>query len=166
MRVEALIALGGNLGDVRETFAAARSEIAALPNSEILASSLLYQSEAIGPAGQPDYLNAVLFMETSIPPLSLLEHLHAIETGHGRVRNETWGPRTLDLDLIDYGGFVLNTTELTLPHFEMQKRMFVLQPLCDIRPDWEHPHLKMTAVQLLGKLEAEGIMPLGKGEAW
>ncbi len=164
--INCLIALGGNLGDVRGNFSAARDALGALPGSSIRASSLLYQSAAIGPAGQPDYLNAALLMETGIPPLSLLERMQAIETDHGRVRSERWGPRTLDLDLIDYGGQIIQSTRLSLPHPRMHQRLFVLQPLCDIRPGWQHPQLGKAATELLDALLKQGGLRLPKGEAW
>ena len=166
MRVEALIALGGNLGDVRACFRAARDELHALPDCKVVASSSLYCSKAIGPAGQPDYLNSVLLMETALPPLQLLGHMQQIEAKHGRERKQAWGARTLDLDMIGYGDLNLDTPELTLPHPEMLNRIFVLQPLCDIRPNWHHPRLRMTASQMLEALILEGFKPLNKGNPW
>lgn len=166
MRVEAVIALGGNLGAVKAHFSEARDALNTLPGSHVCASSLLYRSAAIGPAGQPDYLNAVLRLETSISPLSLLKHMQIIETNHGRVRTETWGARTLDLDLIGYGGQTMQSVELILPHPHMHQRLFVLQPLCDIQPRWQHPQLGKTAAELLDDLLIQGEPCLPKGEAW
>ncbi len=166
MGIACLVALGGNLGDVRARFIAAREELHALPESQVAASSPLYRSRAIGPAGQPDYLNAVLLVHTWIAPQRLLAHMQDIETRHGRVRTECWGARTLDLDIVDYGGRCHSSALLTLPHPRMHERMFVLQPLCDICPGWQHPHLGKSAAELLAALLARGEPRLPKGEPW
>ena len=166
MGVECLIALGGNLGKVRDSFSTARISLAALPTCRIAASSGLYRSRAIGPPGQPDYLNAVLLLETEMPPLALLSQMQNIELQHGRIRGEKWGARTLDLDIVDYNGQCLSSTFLTLPHPRMHERLFVLQPLCDIHPGWQHPQLDKTAAELLAALLARGETRLPEGEAW
>ena len=166
MGIACLIALGGNLGDVRASFIAAREELHALPENRVAASSLLYRSKAIGPPGQPDYLNAVLLMHTRIAPHRLLARMQDIEARHGRVRTECWGARTLDLDIVDYGGRCHSSALLTLPHPHMHERMFVLQPLCDICPRWQHPRLDKSAAELLAALLAQGEPRLLKGEPW
>jgi len=166
MDIACLIALGGNLGDVHTRFIAVREELHALPESRVAASSLLYRSKAIGPPGQPDYLNAVLLMHTRIAPHRLLTRMHDIEARHGRVRDKKWAARTLDLDIVDYDGQCLSSAILTLPHPRMHERLFVLQPLCDIHPGWQHPRLKKTAAELLAALVAQGEPRLLKGESW
>jgi len=166
MGVACLIALGGNLGDVRSSFIAARKALDTLPESRVAASSLLYRSKAIGPVGQPDYLNAMLLLNTRIPPRGILTYTQAIEIRHGRVRREKWGARTLDLDIVDYGGQCLSSEPLTLPHPAMHERLFVLQPLCDICPEWQHPRLGRCASELLTALLAQGEARLSEGEVW
>jgi len=119
----------------------------------------------MGPADQPDYLNAVIAIKTTLSPLSLLHHMQEVEAQHGRTRKRRWGERTLDLDLIAYDDMHMQSTELTLPHPGMRERMFVLQPLCDIRPEWQHS-AGHSAQQLLQGLQASGIDLLKQGEMW
>lgn len=166
MGVTAVIALGGNLGDVEAGFRAAREALAALPQTRLLDSSLLYTSKPIGPPGQPDYLNAAVTLDTRLEPLELLERMQRIEENHGRVRGERWGPRTLDLDLIDYDGLCMETERLTLPHPHMHERMFVLQPLSEILPQWKHPRLQCSITTLKGILLQQGEEGLAEGRTW
>jgi len=135
--VRCAIGLGGNLGDAPGTLVQALHDLAALPESRMVAISALYRSAAIGPAGQPDYANAVIALETDLPPWQLLDALQALEASAGRVRDIRWGARTLDLDLLLYGEQCINDARLTVPHPEMQHRAFVLRPLQDI---WPHAH--------------------------
>ncbi|ATX81488.1 2-amino-4-hydroxy-6-hydroxymethyldihydropteridine diphosphokinase [Mariprofundus ferrinatatus] len=162
----AFIAFGGNLGDVKNAFISARNQIDALPQTHVVASSLLYRTPPVGPAGQPDYLNAVVSLETELAPLPLLEAMQAIETGHGRVRSEQWGARTLDLDIIAINGEIIDSEQLAVPHPLMFDRQFVLRPLCDLAPEWQHPELKQTAAERLQEIMAAGEPPLPGGEAW
>ena len=166
----ALIAFGGNLGDLRKTFTQARNELNASDEIEVLGSSKLYQTAAVGPAGQPDYLNAVVAIKTSLNPDPLLKALQQIENRHGRVRKEHWDARTLDLDIIAFrdqtGEVQMQTETLTIPHAMVHERMFVLCPLCDVDPNWQHPLLKVTAQQMMNHLIAKGEPPLPEGEAW
>lgn len=162
----ALIAFGGNLGEVRQTLQRGRNAVAALPGTRLLASSRLYRTPPVGPPGQPDYLNAVVQVETALPPAALLEALHRIEADHGRIRNTHWGARTLDLDLLAYDTQVLNRPEITLPHPHMAERIFVLRPLCDIAPQWQHPLLHRPAQALLQSLLQQGEPDLREGSAW
>jgi len=166
MGVNALIGLGGNLGDVRACFMQARDALAGLSGSRLSASSLLYSSPPMGPAGQPDFLNAVIRLTTTLRPEQLLGHMQGIEAQHGRVRGEHWGPRTLDLDLIAHGDAVSDTPELALPHPHMHERIFVLQPLCDVEPRWFHPAMGKTATQLLDTLLVRGNTRLPEGRTW
>lgn len=164
---EAFIALGGNLGDVRQSFEGARDMLAADTGIELLASSLLYASPPMGPQNQPDYLNAVLLVITSHAPLELLHRMQSIELHFGRRRDgQRWGERTLDLDLIAYNDTQMQLPELTLPHPGMKERMFVLQPICDIRPAWRHPATGETATLLMEQLLAHGEKPLAPGIRW
>lgn len=153
--VEALIAVGGNLGDCRESFVFARNRLEQ-HGVRVLASSPLYHTEPIGgPADQPDYLNAVLRVETALSPLQLLDLCLELECQAGRQRLEHWGARTLDLDVLSYHHLVCTTPRLTLPHPRMHQRRFVLSPLSDLLPGWQHPVLQQTAEFLLNHLPSD-----------
>lgn len=130
----AYIGLGSNLEQPLQQVQGAIEALAQLPGSRLIAVSRLYRSEPLGPPGQPDYVNGVAALDTSLEPEALLDQLQAIENRHGRVRTLRWGPRTLDLDLLLFGGQVINTPRLTVPHPEMARRSFVLYPLADIAP--------------------------------
>jgi 2-amino-4-hydroxy-6-hydroxymethyldihydropteridine diphosphokinase len=135
--VRAYIALGGNLGDVATTFAAALACIDALPGTTVHARSSLYRNPPLGGAVQPDYVNAVAAVDTRLPPAELLEALLAIERRYGRIRDAgaRWAPRTLDLDLALYGEQVVDLPGLHVPHPGLHERAFVLVPLAQIAPD-------------------------------
>lgn len=130
------IALGSNLQD---PLAQAKQAIAALkqlPDTDVVDVSPFYRSKPLGPQDQNDYLNAVIKLSTSLSPIELLDHLQSIEQSQGRVRKENrWGARTLDLDILLYDKLIMNTERLTIPHYHMKKREFVLYPLFDIAPD-------------------------------
>jgi len=160
------IAFGGNLGDVQGNFRSARQSIQQLDGMHLTGSSLLYCTPPLGPAGQPDYFNGMIAAESELEPLALLTALQSIETQHGRIRNEHWGPRTLDLDIIAIDALVIDHTRLNIPHLQMQYRQFVLRPLCDIAPNWQHPRLNKTALQLLDALLQAGESALPQGIAW
>lgn len=138
---EVFVGLGANLGEPAAQLKAALQAMAALPQTSVKKVSTFYRSAAIGPAGQPDYCNAVAELETTLEPLPLLDALLAIEDNAGRVRGERWGARVLDLDLLLYGQTVCSTARLTLPHPELALRDFVLQPMADIAPDVKVPLL-------------------------
>ena len=127
----AYIALGSNLADPPRQLRAAVRAIGGLPQTRIEALSRVYRSAAVGPGDQPDYLNAVVRIETALEPETLLGSLQAIESARGRVRGERWGPRTLDLDILLYGDSKIATAALTIPHPGMTSRDFVLYPLRD-----------------------------------
>jgi len=160
------IGMGGNLGDVADTFRAARDAIAAWPGCTLLDASRCYRTPPLGPAGQPDYLNAVIAIASTLPPGALLDALQSIEQTHGRERGERWGARTLDLDIIAIGDRIIASERLTVPHPEMHKRQFVLRPLCDIEPAWRHPQTGLTAKAMLEKLLQSGEDPLPEGSPW
>ncbi len=162
----AWIALGGNQGDVRSAFNSARKSLVEHPDCKLLQSSLLYQTPPLGPAGQADYLNAVVSINTYLEPLKLLRALQDIEHIHGRVRHEHWGARTLDLDILAYDDLHLQSSILTLPHSQLQVRQFVLRPLCDIAAQWLHPSIKKNASELLQSLLDSGEEPLESGSPW
>ena len=133
--IRAYIGLGSNLGDPVAQVKRARAAIAVLSGVEEVAFSSLYRSRPLGPQDQPDYVNAVMAVDTGLPAPELLAALQAIETAQGRVREgERWGPRTLDLDLLLYGRACIRTAELTVPHYGLAERCFVLHPLAEIAP--------------------------------
>jgi 2-amino-4-hydroxy-6-hydroxymethyldihydropteridine diphosphokinase len=133
--VRAAVALGSNLddpeGQVRHGFA----NLAALPQTRVAARSALYRTAPVGFADQPAFVNACALVETGLSARELLEGLLAIEKQHGRVRNFPNGPRTLDLDIVLYGGAVIDEPGLTVPHPRAHERAFVLAPLVDVWPD-------------------------------
>jgi len=164
---EAIIALGGNLGDVQRSFTGAREMLIGQSGFALLASSCLYRSAPMGPQDQPEYLNAAILVTTNLSALLLLRRMQDIEQYFGRRRDvRRWSERTLDLDLIAYDDTQMQTGELTLPHPGMQERLFVLQPLIDIHPDWRHPATGIRAAEMLRRLIQAGISPLSKGDAW
>lgn len=142
---EAFIGLGGNLGDATATLKSAIASLRALTGTEVDGISSLYRSAAIGPAGQPDYFNAVARVQTCLTPHALLAALHVIENAHGRVRQERWGARTLDLDLLLFAKDEIESPELRLPHPEMTARNFVLIPLLEIAPGQTLPDGRLLA---------------------
>jgi 2-amino-4-hydroxy-6-hydroxymethyldihydropteridine diphosphokinase len=161
----ACIGLGGNLGDAARTLASAARDMRQLPQTRLLALSSLYTSRPLGPAGQPDYLNAVACLATGLTPHALLAALQAIEDRHGRVRQERWGARTLDLDLLLYGNDILTTPDLVVPHPELENRNFVLIPLLEACPGLRLPDGRpLSALPAAGN--SEGLSLLRPGPAW
>lgn len=133
--VTAYIGLGGNLADTLGLLRSARVAIAAVDGIRETAFSSFYRSAPMGPADQPDYVNAVMAVATTLPPHALLQALQAIELSHGRVRTGLrWGPRTLDLDILLYGDGQIADATLTVPHPGIAEREFVLYPLAEIAP--------------------------------
>lgn len=121
---------------------AALAELAEIPCTALLHHSRLYRSAPLGPADQPDYVNAVAALDTWLDPYELLAELKALEDRHGRVRaGVRWGPRTLDLDLLVFGDLRLSSESLTVPHPGIAEREFVLRPLAEIAPVLEIPGL-------------------------
>ena len=133
----ALIALGGNVGDVRTTFKHAIRDICALAHAKLLARSSDYTTPPWGDEQQARFVNACIDIETGLDPQALLAILQQVESefGRDRGRERRWGPRTLDLDLIAYGNISLQTAQLILPHPRLFERAFVLVPLAEIAPD-------------------------------
>ncbi|AQA17821.1 2-amino-4-hydroxy-6-hydroxymethyldihydropteridine diphosphokinase [Halioglobus japonicus] len=132
--IRTYIALGSNLAQPLTQLRQAVMALAKLPDSQLIASSLAYRSKAVGPGEQPDYLNAVVRIDTTLTPIALLDALQAIENQQGRLRTERWGARTLDLDMLLYGEQTIDEQRLQVPHPRMTERDFVLQPLADIAP--------------------------------
>ena len=135
----AYVALGANLGDPAATIRAAFVALANLPESLIAHCSSLYRTAPVGNTEQPEFINAVAALETTLAPEALLDALFDIEARFGRIRAEKNGPRTLDLDLLLYNNQQLNLPRLTLPHPRLHLRAFVLVPLAEIAPDLALP---------------------------
>jgi 2-amino-4-hydroxy-6-hydroxymethyldihydropteridine diphosphokinase len=154
----AYVGFGGNLGDPASTLPAAAPELARRPGWTAAASPL-YRSDPVGLTDQPPFLNAVAAVDTELGPEALLDVLLAIEAAHGRVRHVRFGPRTLDLDLIWFGGVVRDDPRLTLPHPRAHEREFVLRPLCDIAPDL--PLAGRPAREWLAELDPQGVERTG-----
>jgi 2-amino-4-hydroxy-6-hydroxymethyldihydropteridine diphosphokinase len=146
----AFVALGSNLDAPREQVARGMLEIGSLPETRLVKRSSLYRTAPVGFLEQPDFINAVVMVETALAPHALLDGLLAIERRHGRVREFTNAPRTLDLDVLLYGDLVLHEHGLTLPHPRMHERAFVLQPLAEIAPGTVIPDRGRVADLLRG----------------
>ncbi|QRG78404.1 2-amino-4-hydroxy-6-hydroxymethyldihydropteridine diphosphokinase [Citrobacter sp. R56] len=151
----AYIAIGSNLASPLEQVNAAIQALGEIPESRIVALSSFYRTPPLGPQDQPDYLNAAVALETTLLPEALLDHTQRIELQQGRVRKaERWGPRTLDLDIMLFGDQVINTERLTIPHYDMKNRGFMLWPLFEIAPELVFPD-SITLRQQLTLLAAE-----------
>jgi 2-amino-4-hydroxy-6-hydroxymethyldihydropteridine diphosphokinase len=155
----AYIGLGSNLGDSTETLRAATARLASL--GTVVAASPVYESDPVGLEQQPVFQNAVVAIDTGLPPLTLLDGLLAIEAEFKRERTIRWGPRTLDLDLIWYGGQELDGERLTLPHPRAHEREFVLRPLADVAPQILIGDA--TVAELLAGLPPQGVRATGRG---
>ena len=131
----AYIGLGSNLDDPEAQIRQALTAIASITDTSISLISSLYFSKPMGPQDQPDYMNAVLALNTSLRPIALLDQLQNIENNAGRVRKENrWGARVLDLDILLFGNEIINSNRLIVPHYGMKEREFVLLPLAEIAP--------------------------------
>ncbi len=155
----AFIALGSNLADPAAQVRAGFDALAALPGARLTARSSLYRSAPAGYAEQPDFINAVAALETSLAPRALLDALLAIELSHGRVREFLNAPRTLDLDVLLYGELQLHEHGLTLPHPRMHERAFVLLPLAEIAPRCVIPG-RGAVIDLLRTVDTTGVRRL------
>jgi 2-amino-4-hydroxy-6-hydroxymethyldihydropteridine diphosphokinase len=153
------VGLGANLGEPQRRVREAFRELDAIPHTRVVRASSLYRSAPLGYAEQPSFVNAVAQIETGLPAERLLAELHAIEARHGRSRSFANAPRTLDLDLLLYGGLVLDLPQLKVPHPRMHERAFVLLPLVEIAPDAEVPG-RGPAQSLLKKCRDQGVEKL------
>ena len=154
--VVAFIGLGANLGDLAAALRDAADRIAALPGTRVLRQSSMYRTAPVG-AGGPDYLNAVIEVETTLSAHELLAAMQGIENAAGRERPYLNAPRTLDLDLLLYGDEQIATTTLTVPHPRMVERAFVLVPLAEIAPRRVAPEL----LQRVADQRIERVLPPG-----
>jgi 2-amino-4-hydroxy-6-hydroxymethyldihydropteridine diphosphokinase len=151
-----LIGIGSNLATSPATtpLATAQEALAALaaPHLHPFSCSSWYESAPVPAADQPWFVNAVALVATELEPETLLDRMQAVESRFGRVRGEPNAARTLDLDLLDYDGLVIESPRLSLPHPRMAERRFVLEPLGESAPEWRHPVLNLTAAALLARL--------------
>jgi 2-amino-4-hydroxy-6-hydroxymethyldihydropteridine diphosphokinase len=153
------VGIGSNLGEPLTRVHQALRDLECIAETRFIGRSRCYRSEPLGPAGQPDYINAVAVLETRLPPDKLLEALQAIEKAHGRTRTMRWGPRTLDLDILLYGDLVSTDSHLIIPHPRLPERAFVLYPLQEIAPGLVIPTLGdlETLLQLCPPLGLERL---------
>ncbi|UBH29721.1 2-amino-4-hydroxy-6-hydroxymethyldihydropteridine diphosphokinase [Aeromonas enteropelogenes] len=160
---EVFVAIGSNQADPLGQARRAVSALAVLPETELQQASSFYSSRPMGPADQPDYVNAVARLTTRLAPLALLDQLQKIELEQGRVRkDERWGPRTLDLDLLLYGDRVIKHERLIVPHYGMQEREFVLLPLAEIAPALVLP-CGTPLAQLVARCPRNGLAIIASG---
>ncbi|WP_073947009.1 2-amino-4-hydroxy-6-hydroxymethyldihydropteridine diphosphokinase [Streptomyces kebangsaanensis] len=158
----AVISIGSNLGNRLETLQGAVDALEDTPGVRIKHVSPVYETEPWGvePNTQPSYFNAVVILRTTLPPSSLLERAHAIEEAFNRVRDERWGPRTIDVDIVSYADAVSDDPVLTLPHPRAHERAFVLAPWHDVDPQAQLPGRGPVA-DLLTAVTREGVEPRG-----
>lgn len=157
------IGLGSNLGDRERHLRDALAALGRIDAVAVVGCSSLYDSAAVGPV-QPRYLNAVAKLECALPPQRLLCIAQQIELDLGRDRAEKWGPRPIDLDLLLWEGQVVADPNLQVPHLEMHKRRFVLEPLCELAPDLVHPLLGVPMKSLLASLTSQDVVLFGEFE--
>lgn len=144
----AFIALGSNLGEKKQNIEKALKRIQDLPQSSILYQSSIIETEPVGNVNQPDFLNCVVEINTKLHPLQLLNYLLQIENEMGRVREEKWGPRIIDLDILFFNNEIIQTPDLTIPHPEILNRKFILDLMEEIAPDFVHPIENQTIKEL------------------
>ncbi|MFC4506312.1 MULTISPECIES: 2-amino-4-hydroxy-6-hydroxymethyldihydropteridine diphosphokinase [Streptomyces] len=156
----AVISLGSNLGNRLETLQGAIDALEDTPGVRIKAVSPVYETQPWGvePGSQPAYFNAVVLLKTTLPPSSLLERAHAVEEAFHRVRDERWGARTLDVDIVAYADVVDDDPQLTLPHPRAHERAFVLAPWHDVEPEAQVPG-RGTVADLLDAVTRESVTP-------
>lgn len=153
----AYLALGGNLGDRHGMLTRAASALS--QSDRLVAVSPFYETPALVPDGAPDswnipFLNAVVSVDTIKTPGEMLATVKRIETELGRAPSERWAPRLIDIDILAMADAVVDRDDLTLPHPEAHKRLFVLEPWADLAPDFVHPLLGVTVATLLTRLRA------------
>ena len=158
-KITAFIGLGSNLEDPVRQVRTALEELDEIKLTHLVLHSSLYRSDPVGPAGQPDYINAVAEIKTLLEPMPLLRALQSIEQDHDRVRIQRWGPRTLDLDLLIYADQKIDEPDLIVPHIMIAERSFVLFPLAEIAPDIQIAGLAPMA-DLLKNSSEKGLSKL------
>jgi 2-amino-4-hydroxy-6-hydroxymethyldihydropteridine diphosphokinase len=149
--IDVFLLLGSNLGDRKlllfEAIKRIETEV-----GPVLQASSVYETQSWGKTDAPDYLNQVLMLQTEKPAREVLKKILAIELSMGRRREEKWGSRTIDIDILFYGDAVIDEPDLKVPHPEMHKRRFTLEPLAELAPEFEHPVIKKNILQLKNQL--------------
>lgn len=158
-----LIALGSNLGDSQAILTAALARLNAISGIQVLACSDWYLTAPVGPP-QPDYWNGCALLRVSHSPQMLLQCLLTVENEFGRRREQRWGPRSLDLDLLLYEDWVYSSPTLEIPHPRMRERAFVLVPLAEIAPDWIEPLSGETIADLVNRIDWAGIKKIAASD--
>lgn len=157
--INVYIGLGSNLGDPQAQLKKAIISIEMIPSTHVVKTSSFYSSQPVGPQDQPDYVNAVVELETELSAHVLLDYLQGIENEQGRMREKKWGARTLDLDILLYGDESIQDDRLHIPHVEMSQRGFVLFPLSEISPDCVVPGVD-TVQSLLQQVDTSDLLKL------
>jgi 2-amino-4-hydroxy-6-hydroxymethyldihydropteridine diphosphokinase len=147
---EVIVSIGANIGDREKNIRRAIMEMERY--ARVIKCSKPYRTRPYGKTDQPCFINMAVICETALPPMELLDELQKTEAALGRKREFRWGERTIDLDIIFYGGEILSEERLVIPHPDMQNRYFVLRPLLDICPEFVHPVLKKTVKTLFDEL--------------
>ncbi|WP_297453462.1 2-amino-4-hydroxy-6-hydroxymethyldihydropteridine diphosphokinase [Persephonella sp.] len=150
------LALGSNIGNRQENI----NQAIRFLSKEItdIKRAPIYESKAVGYEDQPDFLNTVISGYTDLSPEELLNFVKKVEKQTGRIKRFRWGPREIDIDIIFYGNLVIEKDNLIIPHPRIQERDFVLKPLCDLEPEFIHPVLKKTVLELLNNLKEKSII--------
>ena len=156
---DAIIALGSNIGDKAANIDAAVAALTEAGDIRLVQRSRLYRTPPWGKTDQDWFVNACMTVATSLEVHTLLARCQAVERRLGRVHTEKWGPRTIDVDILDYRGLRVNEPDLVLPHPYMGQRAFVLAPLMDVAPDYRIGGKSIG--ELLGEIDARGVEPLG-----
>lgn len=143
--------LGSNLGN-RELYLQKAIRYIENEIADVVKASSVYETQSWGKTDAPDYLNQVVMLRTAMPPLDILKKILGIEIALGRRREEKWGSRTIDIDILFYGEHIINEPALQVPHPELHKRRFTLEPLSEIGADFVHPNLKKSLLQLKNDL--------------
>jgi len=157
------IGLGSNLGDREHQLLAALESLSHIDAAAVLRCSSLYESAPVGPP-QPRYLNAVVELECALAPLSLLAIIKQIELDLGRTKSERWGARAIDLDILLWGDQVIAEAQLQIPHLELHRRRFALEPLCELIPTAVHPVLGEKMGELLERVQLQDVVKLNSSE--
>ncbi|MDB5009007.1 MAG: 2-amino-4-hydroxy-6-hydroxymethyldihydropteridine diphosphokinase [Mucilaginibacter sp.] len=155
--INVFLLLGSNLGD-RRLFINQAIKLIADDIAPVLKASSLYETQAWGKNDAPDYLNQVVALQTGLSPQNVLEKILHIENMLGRRRQEKWGSRTIDIDILFYGQEIVNDPALRIPHPELHKRRFTLEPLAEIAPEFVHPLLNKNILQIKSELKDDLIV--------
>lgn len=155
------IGVGSNQGNALAHCVEALDQLIRTPGIEVVRRSRWFRTEPFGNSAQPWFINGVIELQTAWDPFKLLDRCQSLETEHGRTRTISWGPRTLDLDILLWENRVMSSQRLVIPHPWMHCRRFVLAPLCDLAPGWRHPLSNVTMKTLLDKIaDSLAVEPL------